>query len=102
MSTRPRRTSLSRWASSDLAAPVSAEVSSCSVNRTPGRIRNLGTRCVASPEAGRRTPLVRHVDEAGVVALEGDDDVAGGAVTVLGHDQVRLAGAGGLLLVDVV
>ena len=35
-----------------------------------------------------------HVDEAGVVALEGDDDVAGGAVAVLGDDQVGLAGAG--------
>ena len=45
---------------------------------------------------------VRHVDEAGVVALEGDGDVAGGAVAVLGDDQVGLAGAGRLLLVDVV
>ena len=42
---------------------------------------------------GRRAS-VRHVDEPRVVALEGDGDVAGGAVAVLGHDQVGLAGAG--------
>src|SRR5690625_6615173 len=42
-----------------------------------------------------------HVLEPGVVALEGDRDGLGGAVAVLGHDQVGLTGAGGLLLVVV-
>ena len=44
---------------------------------------------------------VGHVDEPRVVTLEGDRDVTGRAVAVFGHDQVRLAGAGGLLLVGV-
>src|SRR5690606_40326601 len=44
---------------------------------------------------------VRHVLEARVVALEGDGDRLGRTVTVLGDDEVRLAGARGLLLVVV-
>src|SRR5690606_23196788 len=37
---------------------------------------------------------VDHVVEAAVVALEGHGDVGGGAVAVLRHDEVSLAGAG--------
>jgi hypothetical protein len=44
---------------------------------------------------------VGHVDEAAVVALEGDRHGGGGAVTVLGHDEVGLARPRGLLLVGV-
>ena len=47
-----------------------------------------------SVEGGRVRPSsVRHIDEAGVVALEGQHDGVGRAVAVLGHDHVRLTGA---------
>src|SRR4051812_32870763 len=49
--------------------------------------------------AARRS--VRHVDEAGVMALEGHDDVAHGAVAVLADDDVGLTRARGLALVHV-
>src|SRR5699024_11065412 len=42
---------------------------------------------------GAAAALIGHVVEAGVVALEGDGDDVGGPVTVLGDDDVRLAGA---------
>lgn len=42
----------------------------------------------------RRTSGLGHVHEARVVALEGDRDGGGGAVTVLGDDEVGLARAG--------
>src|SRR5438034_7055439 len=42
-----------------------------------------------------------HVDEAAVVALERDGDGRGRAVTVLGHDQVRLARPRRFLLVGI-
>src|SRR6478672_12822951 len=65
--------------------------------------RRGGLRNSAGSSTGPRSqPSVRHVDEPRVVALEGDGDVAGRAVAVLGDDQVGLAGAGRLLLVDVV
>src|ERR1044072_5277876 len=52
MSTRPRRTSLLLAARTILAAPVSAAVSSCSVNR-------MGPACrTTSLEAGGRWPRV--------------------------------------------
>ena len=60
--------------------------------RSPVRVQ-LGTE-----QWGRGTNVggaeqlgsVRHVDEAGVVALEGDGDGGGGAVAVLGDDEVGL------------
>ena len=48
------------------------------------------------------TALVLHVHKARVVALEGGGDRAGLAVAVFGDDEVGLAEAGGLLVVDVV
>ena len=42
-----------------------------------------------------------HVHEPRVVTLEGDGEVAGRAVAVLGHDEIGLPGARGLLLVHV-
>src|SRR3954468_2925875 len=57
------------------------------------------------PRVGVRRPAgpsrLLHVDETRVVQLGGDEDVSGRAVSVLGHDEVRLTRARGLLLVEV-
>lgn len=45
--------------------------------------------------------VVGHVYEAGVVALEGDNDIGSRPVAVFGDDEVGFAGAGGLALVGV-
>src|SRR5699024_10101698 len=60
----------------------------------PGSARRAGGSAAEAAGAG-------HVLEPRVVALEGDRDGLGGAVSVLGHDEVRLAGARGFLLVVV-
>ena len=60
-----------------------------------------------TPASGFRIRLVRsarvrrHVGEARVMTLEADDDGLRRPVAVLGDDDVRLAGARGLLVVDV-
>src|SRR5699024_6842425 len=72
---------------------------SCWTPPAPPR-RRCGTWCWAEPSAAEPA-RAGHVSEPGVVPLEGDRDRLGGAVAVLGDDEVRLAGAGGLLLVVV-
>src|SRR5690625_4432176 len=47
---------------------------------------------------GTGTPLVRHVVESRVVTLERHGDRVGGAVAVLGHDDVGLTGTGVLVV----
>src|SRR5690606_26066028 len=59
---------------------------------------DVGRRPLLWPGGGG---LLGHVDEAAVVALERDGDGGGGAVAVLGDDQVGLTGARRLLLVGV-
>jgi len=53
----------------------------------------LSCASASSPRPGGGLLARSHVDEAAVVALEGHRHGRGGAVTVLGDDQVRLAGS---------
>src|SRR6195952_5744340 len=84
-----------------LACRCTTSPSSTPPTRTPRSRVARSARCSSTWPTRARLRSVSHVDEARVVALEADGDVAGGAVAVLGPDDVGLAGAGGLLLVDV-
>src|SRR6478672_8537733 len=68
------------------------------------RPRSPAGRGPAGPgrlEASAAAGVPGHVGEARVVALEGHHDVLRGTVTVLGDEDVGLAGARGLLVVHV-
>ena len=80
--------------------PGEARAGTPATRSRAGSSRSPGQPSRRSP-AGRARRVGRsvgHVDEAAVVALEGDGDVAGRTVAVLGHDQVGLAGPRGFLV----
>lgn len=65
----------------------------CSACRDKLRAAIAGTDLEVQPVSGSASGL-GHVDEARVVALEGDGDSSGGTVAMLGDDEVGFAGAG--------
>ena len=74
-------------------------------NRQPSHLRSRADRQLTTgrPGSQRRSNAARgHRGEAGVLALEGHRDAVGGAVAVLGDDQVGLALARRLRVVDLV
>src|SRR5690625_1196746 len=62
------------------------------------RLAPLHSRSSSHPTG--RSEVTGHVMEPLIVPLEGDDDVTGGTIAVLSHDDVGLTGPFGLLVVD--
>lgn len=75
--------------------PTVARRVGCGRDRRPARLRRRGraVRCGSPVPVSRSRSPGRHVNEAAVVSLERDGHGGGGAVTVLGHDQVGLSRA---------
>ena len=69
--------------------------------RPPGEVVSDHAQTVPVDLRPGRHRLPGHVDKAGVAALEGHGHGLGRAVAVLGDDEVRLAHAGRLLLVQI-